>query len=262
MNQERAVAGWRVVLSLEARRLWLGWRGPALLLAFSVLLSAYVLMLSSDPEINVLSQRTMIAQVVRAAMLVGIVVVLLLGADSFSGERDQRTLEGLLLTPVPIRQLVVGKLLAIVTVWIGIAVLAAPYVVVVARGSEVVILSLATLAVPGTLLVLLSASLGVLISGLSRTNIVSLATSIVAVLFLAAPTQLPGSVKDIAFVHWLAMVDPISAAADYQTAVIEGQAWTSGLELLIGPVVALIVVMGLGTVFLDRRLALDGGIRR
>jgi ABC-2 type transport system permease protein len=98
MNNQGRQPGWQVVLVTELRQLWLGWRGPLLLLAFSLFLSVFVLLLTLDPEMNVLSQRKTIDLTIQATVLVGIVIVLLLGADSFSGERDQRSLESMLLT--------------------------------------------------------------------------------------------------------------------------------------------------------------------
>ena len=195
-NNETRQPGWQVVMTTELRRLWLGWRGPLLLFAFALFLSIYMVLLAFDPEINVLSQRKMINLTIQATVLVGIVVVLLLGADSFSGERDQRSLENLLLTPVPRRQLVIGKLLAILSLWLGMVPLAIPYVTLVAKGTDVGLASVMALIVPGTLLVALSAGIGVFVSSLSPTNLVSFAVSFMVMLLLTAPTQLPGSVQD------------------------------------------------------------------
>lgn len=254
--------GWRLVATTELRRLWLGWWGPLLLLGFSLFLSAFVFALAADPEINVLSQRLMIDQTVQLTLLVGIVAVLLLGADSFSGERDRHSLESLLLTPVPRGQLVVGKLLAVFSIWLGMMPIAVPYIAVVAGGTDVVWASLFVLVVPGTMLVALSAGVGVLVSGLAPTSLVSYAAAFVVMLFLAAPTQLPGSVQDLPAVHWFIVVNPITSLARYQSAVIGGAAWSEGLELLLSPAIALVVALGPALRFLAGRLSLPGGLRR
>lgn len=259
MNQDTQQAGWQVVLSTELRRLWLGWRGPLLLLVFSLFLSIYVVILAADPEINVLSQQTMINQTIQVTVLVGIVAVLLLGADSFSGERDQRTLESLLLTPVARGQLVIGKLLAIHTLWLGMIPIAIPYIAIVAKGTGTAGSAIMLLLIPGTLLVALSAGIGVFVSGFAPTNLVSFAVSFLIVLLLAAPTQLPGSVKDLPFVHWFIVSNPITAVASYQSGVLDGGTWTEGIGLLLPPIIALALVVGLGQRILNRRLSLDGG---
>jgi ABC-type Na+ efflux pump permease subunit len=259
MTKENPQPGWQVVMSTELRRLWLGWRGPLLLFIFTLFLSVYIVLLAVNPEMNVLSQRKMINFTVQATVLVGIIVVLLLSADSFSGERDQRSLEHLLLTPVPRAQLVIGKLLAILSLWLGILPLAVPYVALVASGTNVVLPSVMMLLIPGTMLVALCAGLGVFISSLAPTNLTSFALAFGIVLLLAAPTQLPGTVQDLPAVHWFVVLNPVTAVANYQSTIIDGAPWTSGLPLLIAPIVALILVVGMGPRYLNTRLTLQGG---
>jgi len=262
MNAANQQAGWRVVWITELQRLWLGPRGPLLLFVFSLFLSFYILLLAADPEINVISQRKMIDQTIQITILVGVFVALLLAADSISGERDQRSLEHLLLTPVPRWQLVIGKLLAIVSLWLGMMLIAIPYIALVAKGTDVVIAALLLLIIPGTLLVVMSAGVGVLVSGLSSTNLISFAVAFTVMLLLAAPTQLPPAVKDVTFVHWLIVSNPITAVASYQSAVIDGEIWTKGLGLLLSPIITVILITGLVPYILNRRLSLQGGFNQ
>jgi ABC-2 type transport system permease protein len=262
MSKEEKQPGWQVVLTTELRRLWMGWWSPLLLLAFSLFLSVYILLLAADPEINVLSQRLMIDQTIQITVLAAIIAVLLLGADSFSGERDQRSLESLLLTPVPRGQLVIGKLLAILSLWLVMIPIAVPYVALMAKGTDLVMASLMLLIIPGTLLVGLSAGVAVLVSSLSPTNLVSYMAAFAVMLLLAASTQLPASVKDLPFVHWFIVMNPITAVASYQSAVIDGGAWTKGVGLLLSPLVALALAVGLGPRLLNNRLSLQGGLKQ
>ena len=261
MNGESGQSGWQVVLASELRRLWLGRWGPLLLLVFSIFLSVYIVILATDPELNVLSQRMIINQTIHVTELVGIVAVLLLGADSFSGERDRGSLESLLLTPVPRGQLVIGKLLALLSLWLGMIPIAIPYVALVAKGTDVETASLVLLVIGGTLLVGLSAAVGVLVSGLSPTNLVSFAFAVGVMLLLVAPTQLPASARDLPVVDWLIVSNPITAVDRYQSAVIEGGAWTNGVWLLVSPLIALAFAFGLGPRFLNHRLSLQGGFK-
>jgi ABC-2 type transport system permease protein len=261
MNNKAAQPGWLVVLSTELRHLWLGWRGPLLLFAFSIFLSGYILLLAIDPEVNVLSHLRMINLTIQASVMIGILAVVLLGANSFSGERDQRSLESLLLTPVPRGQLIIGKLLAIQSLWLGMIPIAVPYIILVAKGTDKGLAAVMLLVIPGTLLVWLSAGVGVLVSSVSPTNLVSFAAGFVIVLLLAAPTQLPGGVQELPSIAWFIAANPITAVANYQTAVIiDGEAWTAGLVHLLSPIIALVLVAGLGPRFLNRRLSLEGGL--
>lgn len=262
MNRNKGHAGWLVIFSTELRKLWLGWLGLALVLGFSIILSLFTILLSIDPEINVLSQRSMVELSLQATILIGIIAVVLLGADSVSGERDQRSLESLMLTPIPRAHIAVGKLTAILTIWFGMIPIAIPYLVLFAKGTDLVLEALLLLIVTGTLLVILCASISVLISSLVRTNIVSFIITFVVILLLAAPTQLPASVQKLSSAYWFIVSNPITAIVMYQGGIIGGEPWVSGLSLLISPVALILLMAAFGPKLLNTRLPLEGGVRR
>ena len=89
MNTRASRRGWTIVFSEEARQLRNGWKGPLIPFAFSVFMSVFTLLLSLDPEINVLSQRGLINLTLRTSLFLGIVTAVLLSANSFGGERDR-----------------------------------------------------------------------------------------------------------------------------------------------------------------------------
>jgi ABC-2 type transport system permease protein len=248
-----------VILSTEIRRQWLGWQGPLLLLAFSLILSIYTVLLALDPEMNVLSPRKMTNQTLQMTILLGIIVVLLLAANAISGERDQHSLESLLLTPLPRGQIALGKLLATLSMWLGMIPIAIPYLLLVAKGTGVATQAVLLLILSGSLLVGLCAGIGILASALAPSNLVSFSTSFAMILLLAAPTQLPGSVQKLPLVHWFIVSNPITAIAEYQTSVLDGAVWTQEVGLLIFPLVILLLITVFGPGFLNHRLSLLGG---
>jgi ABC-2 type transport system permease protein len=83
-------------------------------------------------------------------------MTLVVSADAVSGERERGTLESLLLTPVSRRAIVVGKLVAALSLWLGAIVVSVPYVWVLGRGVAVVgqALLLLTAVLAGGVLVL------------------------------------------------------------------------------------------------------------
>jgi ABC-2 type transport system permease protein len=261
MNEAKQPAWW--VVSSTALSQLSGWKGPLILLAFSVLLSVNTVLLVKNPELNVLTQVQIVDRTLHTAVLVGALMALLLGANSFSGERDHQTLESLLLTPASRGQIAVGKLLAVLSIWMAMALIAIPYVLLVTEGTGVVAQSLLLLIILGTCVVLLSGGIGMFVSSLSPINIVSVAVSVVIVLILIAPTQLPPSVTDLKVVHWFTVVNPITAAVNFQSAVIvDGEQWTDKLSLLVSPLLSLVLVVGAGVLFLDRNLSLRGGLKQ
>ena len=179
--------GWAVVAAQELRDLWLGTRGLALIFAYSVVLSVLAFLVAGNAELNLLDARESVGLFIRVTLGLGTLATLIIGADAISGERERGTLEHLLLTPVRRRDLVVGKLLAAVSVWIGSLAIAVPYVLVLARGPGIAGDALLALFAAGTLVAVALAAFGVAISSVCRTNRSSLIIAIVILLALAAP---------------------------------------------------------------------------
>src|SRR5256885_17227791 len=98
-----------IVLGQELRDLWLGGRALVLSLAFSLLLSVLAYLVATNRALNFLEQRETVNLTLQVAVAVGALLALLTAADAISGERERRTLESLLLTPVRSEERRVGK---------------------------------------------------------------------------------------------------------------------------------------------------------
>src|SRR4029077_21070524 len=169
---------WPAVVEQELRDLWVGGRGLALALAFSVLMSVVAYLVATNRGLNFLEHRETVNLTLQVAVAVGALLTLLAGADAVSGERERGTLESLLLCPASRLGLTGGKLVAALSLWAASFVISVPYVWFLGRGVGVVGDSLATGALVGTLLALSRASLGVLISVFAVSNRVSLSLSL------------------------------------------------------------------------------------
>src|SRR3989442_1008876 len=187
---------WGIVGEWELRDLWLSGRGLALSLAFSLLVSVIAYLVATNKELNFLEQREAVNLTLQVAIAVGALLALVAAADAVSGERERRTLETLLLTPVPRLELLFGKLVAAFSVWLAAFAITIPYVWFLGRGVGIVGDALAVGAVVGTLLAVFLVSLGGLVSIFARSNRVSLSLSLFLLLALFAPTQFPTSAQE------------------------------------------------------------------
>lgn len=250
---------WLVVARQEARDLWLGGRTPLLLLAFALVLSAITYLLATDRELSLLDQRSMASLVAQLSVVVGALLALLVAGDALSGERERATLEGLLVTPAPRGGVVLGKVLAAWSVWLGAFLVAVPYLAVVAVGTgrEADVLGLALLAGAG--LGLAFAGLGVAVSAVAGNNRTSLAASLLLFLALLAPSQLPASAKKGWLADALLLGDPVTAGGRaIDQVVVSNHAWAeqaSRLGVVGGFAVAALLLAALAA----RRLRLSGG---
>lgn len=249
---------WTVIARYELAELWLGAKGLAVLLAFTVLLAVLAYLASANAGINLLDARESVGIVVQSAIATGTLAALVVSADAISGERERGTLEALLVTPVPRRHLVVGKLLAANTMWIASLVVALPFVLVMANGPGVAGDAVAVLLVAGALVGAALTALGVAISAISTSNRVSLAASVVVLLLLAAPSQLPSLQSSATLGPLLVRINPVSAGlALANNVLVKQQAWWDQWALLVSPVVAAVLLTGIAVV-LARRLELGG----
>jgi ABC-2 type transport system permease protein len=231
--------GWSMVARQEVRDLWLGGRALGLLLAFSVLLSTMTYLTATNSLLNFLEQRESVNLTLQIGVAVGALLVLLTTADAISGERERGTLEGLLLAPVRRVDLVAGKGIAALSIWLAAFLVAVPYVWFLGRGVGIVGVALVAGLVVGSLLALFLAGLGLVVSSLSRSNRVSLSASLFLLLALFAPTQLPAGAQQGWAGDLFIRLDPFSAGLHYLgKVVVDGHSALQDAYWLISPIVA------------------------
>jgi ABC-2 type transport system permease protein len=234
----RPAGGWTTVLGQELRDLWIGGRALVLSVAFSLLLSVIAYLVATNQALNFLEQRESVNVTLQVAIAVGSLLVLLTAADSISGERERATLESLLVTPVSRLGLTAGKQLAALSLWIAAFVITIPYVWFLGRGIGLVDEALLTGLVVGTLLAIVLASLGIIISVFSGSNRVSLSVSLFLLLALFAPTQLPSSAQQGWAGELLLRLNAITAGEHYVgRIVVNAHGWRDDASWLVSPIV-------------------------
>jgi ABC-2 type transport system permease protein len=259
--EERPVRSpsWRIVAEQECRDLWISGRGPILLCAFSVLLSVITYLAATNQVLNFLEQREAVNLTLVVAITVGVLVTLLVSADAISGERERGTLETLLLSPASRRGILLGKLTAALSLWLGAYLVAIPYIWVLGRGVSLVGKALLLGFVVGTLVAVALAAFGLLVSAASNSNKVSLSVSFLVLLALFAPTQLP-PMPTSWINEMLTRVNPLGSGTQYLSSVlVKGHSWTADPSYLISPVIALVVAGGLLLAIGPRTVRLTGG---
>jgi ABC-2 type transport system permease protein len=254
-----APRAWLVVGGQELRDLWLGGRGLALTFAYSLLLSIITYLTATNSVLNFLEQREAVNLTLQIGVAFGALLVLLTTADALSGERERGSLESLLLAPVHRADLVAGKGMAALSIWLVAFVVSIPYLWFLARGVGIVGVALAGGLVVGTLLALFLAGLGLLISSLATSNRVSLSVSLFVLLAFFAPTQLPSSAQQGWAGDLFIRIDPFSAGLHYLgKMLVDGHSAGQEIAWLLSPLIAAgsAVLAALGA---SRFLTLRGG---
>lgn len=259
--RRRAGPGWAVIAAQEIRDLWLGGRGLPLSIVFSALLSAIAYLVATNTALNFLEHRESVNLILQVGIAVGGLLTLLAAADAVSGERERGTLEATLLSPVPRSHVVVGKLLAALSLWLAAFLITLPYAWFLGRGVGIVGDALVTGFVVGTLLAVFLASLGLIVSLFARSNRMSLSLGMFILLALFAPTQLPSAAQQGWAGELLLRVNPLTAGLHYVGKILtNGHAWSEDVSWLLSPLVAALVLVLALPVLGARFMQLRGGM--
>ncbi|MFI7063817.1 ABC transporter permease [Kribbella sp. NPDC050124] len=235
---------WEVVAGQECRDLWVDGRGPVLVFGFSVLLSAMSYLAATNQALNFLEQREAVNLTVQVGLAVGVLLTVVVSADAISGERERGTFEGLLLTPVSRRAIVVGKLAAAATMWLACLVVTLPYLWVLGRGVAAAGQAAVLAATVGTLVAIGLGGISLLISAVTNSNKTSLACGLLLLLVLFAPTQLP-ALPATGVGEVIRRINPIGSALHYISQILVGRrGWTADLGYLAAPIAIALIVIG------------------
>jgi ABC-2 type transport system permease protein len=249
---------WWLVFRQEFIELWAGGRVVNFLALFSVLMSITAFLLATNNELSLLPLPQTLVVAVTSAITFGLFIGLVIAAESISGERERATLEPLLLTSAPRRQIILGKLLAALSPWPAALLLAIPYVVVLARGDKVLGRALFWGAVTGSLLAVAFVGFGMLMSIWSDSSRISLFVSLLVYAASLIPAQLPTEFQASPAGSVIAALDPVESASQLLSKTLtEGRPFGDVWVHVAAPALLTVLVLGLLFTFAAPRLRLQ-----
>jgi ABC-2 type transport system permease protein len=251
-------APWWLVFKKELRDLWVGGRALNLTIAYMVLLGGYAYWMARDSGVSLIPPKEMVFELLKAELLAGIFMGLIIGADSLSGERERATLEGLLLTPTSRRQLVLAKFLAACSTWPVALLVTVPYFKVLSQGDEVFGQAVLWGAAFGTVLTPGFTALGMLVSARSNSNKTSMFVSLALFLVFVLPTQLPGNAQG-GFIGLLGQqVNPLGAYRYFLAKILVNNATPEQVWVYaLAPAVFGVLMIGLLLLYIGPALNID-----
>jgi len=268
LDANRAVQGrptgtWWLLVRRELVDLWLSGRMLVLVVLFTILMSATAVMRELESQLNLIPPAEMVFLTLLSAISFGVLLSLVVGADSVSGDRERGTLEPLLLSPAGRRQIVFAKFIAALSPWPVALLLSLPYVIVLGKGDETLGPGLLWTAALGTLLAMAFASFGILVSLWSRSNRTSLFVCLLVYLLFLIPTQFPGQAQKGGLGYALQQVDPMQATSEFlEKFIVNNRAPSERYTYLISTIGSAIFFVTLLFVYAAPRLQLEGGSPR
>ena len=254
---------WWLVCKRELVELWLGGRVPVLLILFSALMSVTAVMQQIESGVSTIPPAELVFMLAQSVITFGLLIGLIVGADSISGERERGTLETLLLAPSSRRQIVLGKFLAAMSPWPVAFVISIPYLVVLAQGDDVLLPALSLTAIAGTLLALAFAALGVLVSIWSNSNPVSLFVSLLIYVLFLIPTLWSGFAQKGDLGYLIQKLNPMQGASAFlEKVLVNNRSMEEVMSYFLVTILSAVVVPVVLFVYAAPRLRLEGSAPR
>ena len=258
-----AMPAWWIVLTGELADLWIGGKALYLMIAFSVLLGIETFVLATNFELSLFTPQEMVFETLKSALQVSLLIGLIVGADSISGERERATLEGLLLTAASRRAIVLGKFLAALSAWpvaLGITI---PFMSLLSQGGAVFGEAVRWGAVVGVLMIPAFTAMGMIVSILCDSNKTSFFISLGLFLVFILVGQVLGPIQTGVLGQLLTWLNPLPAGFDFLSKLLVGNlhfadAWTS----LESPLAFTVALIGLLFSYVGAGLSLEAGNAR
>jgi ABC-type transport system involved in multi-copper enzyme maturation permease subunit len=222
-----------LIAGKEGSELLLSLRGLAWLLATSVVLSGFGLLLVSDTELSLLDNAQVVYDMVGIITALGALLALIVGVDTIAGERERGSLVPLLLIPVSRDNILLGKLGGVGIAWVVLYLLAVPYLWALGSTGQNLAEGLLSLSVLGTPVVLGFGFFGMGLGAHLAMARTCLLIGLIALLLAASPLLLGPSLRQSAIGGAFDAVNPFSAALNaYDAVIIDSQSIAAQLPKL------------------------------
>jgi ABC-type transport system involved in multi-copper enzyme maturation permease subunit len=215
------------VLQKEIRESILTPKGFLWYIITSMILSALSYLFLTNSELSLLDQGQMLYLIMNFITALGILVGLVFGADAFAGEMERGTLEALLLSPATKREIAIGKLGAALTNWGILLAISLPYLFVVGKGGQNLLIGIAYLALLGTFLAIIFSAFSMGLSSRVKSVKNSLMASFFIFLLAGSPIFLSAAQRRTWFGQVLDFINPFADAINtFDSVVVDSQGFT------------------------------------
>jgi len=212
----------------EVREQLYTWKGTLWLVISSLVFSLISYLLLTDRELSLLDQTEMMWMLAKVIIGIGLLIISIDASSTITNEFEKETAESLFLSPIKMKDFVLGKLLASLTLWLFIFIVSIPYILVTSAGTKLFFPFFAYVFLLGSLGVLGFIMLIFAISLFFRSSKNTLTTSLIVLLAFAIPSLFPTTLKNNSFALALSKANPVdnifssldNVLVDYQTSLL------------------------------------------
>lgn len=215
-------------------------KGLLNILIFSIVLSAFGLLFISNAELSLLDEAQVIYMLVGVITAIASVICIIIGADSFAGEKDRATLVPLLISPLTKMELVTGKAIGMLLVWLVLFFICIPYIWALGSTGQNMVQAIIYLGLFGTPLVMGFGLLAMSLSSRTGNILTSLVSSFIIFMLSASPLLISPGLRTSKVGRLLDSINPFACAVNtFDSVIIDSQAF--GLQVIRFSVIIIFV---------------------
>lgn len=248
----------RYIIKKEVRESLYVAKGMWMLVVASLLLTALCVVAVSLKETMSMPQSTLLEYATKATMFITLAISMVLGSSSFISEREENTLESLLLTPIPKLNLSVAKLTGVVIIGFLFYIIAIPYLIAIGVGTGLTVSSILFILIIGGLLLLAFSALSEVLSIIMSSSKTAILTSILILFVLSVPSFVPGLLKNSAIGRLFLSINPVNCSFDMMRGMLVNHDPFSSLIKYIIPIVIFTALCLALLAFTSEKVALKG----
>jgi ABC-2 type transport system permease protein len=247
------------IIKKELRENFYVMKGYIWLIITAIIFSIMSYSFVSVKELSLLAQTEVIVTMSKLIVVLSLLITIALAAVSFSNEREESTLESLLLTPVSKMQLAFGKLIGVLLMGILVLIIALPYIITLSYGTGLVMRVALFIIVSGSIIAFSYACISISLSILLGSSKSSIITSIIFFILTGLPSLLSTSIKRAGFGAVIEKVSPLSNMFNLMKAVIIEKQGFAGMMKFIIPILIFSFVAYMFLIYGTKKIAFQGG---
>jgi ABC-2 type transport system permease protein len=201
---------WMRLVRKEVREQIFSLKGVIWIALAALMFSGLSYSFVSVKELSILAQVEIINTFLKVVIGFGLLMTLILAAASIAGEKEQGTLESLLLLPMTKTQMITAKWMGAMSVWLVISLIALPYLLALGQGASMYGMIVLFLFIFGTITVGSFAAVALALSSLLQSSKNAVVISVALFMVSALPAFLATTIKKSGFGYIIDIVSPLS----------------------------------------------------
>ncbi len=248
----------RYIIRKEFKESLFDSRGLWMIVASAIVLSGLCFLVTNIKEGSVLAQNDILQYAMKAVLFLTLTVSMVLGSASFASEREENTMESLLLTPVSKLSLAMAKYLGVMVIGILLLVVSVPYLAAIGAGSVLTGRAVFMTFFGGILLLIAFVAISIVLSILMASSKASIMTSILVMVVLTFPAMIQGLFKLSPVGLAILKIDPVACCFNMMGKLLADNAALFSLGSYILPLVLFAAACLALMAFASRKIALKG----